>query len=272
MKSRKNFHWRFRTFILAAFFVSLAFGIRLPLRAETLPLDDLLARAAHHAEIFLAQFSDVKCNERVQQVKFGKGEKIETTEEALFDYLLMLDASGGDIRLEESRLATAEKSSGRKASLLVTNGFSTLLLIFHPAYQPSFVFDALEEDRLDGAPLLRVHFRHLPGTRSPAVLLVRGREFPLDLEGTAWLDARSGAVVRMKVGLASSLEDIGLRAFRSEVDYAPVNFTSEKNAYWLPRSAVIEVETPRQHWRNTHRFTDYKLFSVSATSSIGQTP
>ena len=272
MQSRKRVSWRVRAVLLAAPAMFLAVCFRVPLRAETPPLDDLLARAARHAELFVAQFSDVKCNERVQQVKFGKGGKIESTEESLFDYLLMLDASGGGIRLEESRLVSEEKSRGRKASLLVTNGFSTLLLIFHPAYQSSFVFDSLEEERLDGAPLLRVHFRHLPGTKSPAVLLVRGREFPLDLEGTAWLDAGSGAVVRMKAGLASSLEDIGLRTFGSEVDYAQVNFASEKNPYWLPRTAVIEVETPRQHWRNTHRFTDYKLFSVSATSSIGQTP
>jgi hypothetical protein len=31
----------------------------------------------------------------------------------------------------------------------------------------------------------------------------------------------------------------------------------------MPVSATIDVETPRQHWRNVHRFTQYKRFSAT---------
>jgi hypothetical protein len=241
-------------------------------RAETPDLQNLLGLAAKQAEIFVGQFSDVKCTERVQQVKYGKGERIESNEEITYDYLLMLQTAGGDIRLEESRLAAAERSQGRKASLLVTNGFSTLLLIFHPVYQSSFVFDWVGEEQLAGATRIRIHFRHVAGTRSPTVLLLRGREYPLLLEGTAWLDPQTGAVARMVAGLATSMEDIGLKALRSDVEYFRVAFQADRRPFWLPRTAVIDLETMRQHWRNSHRFTDYKLFSVSATANVGETP
>jgi len=35
-------------------------------------------------------------------------------------------------------------------------------------------------------------------------------------------------------------------------------------------TATIEVETTRQHWRNTHRFSDYKRFSVSTQESVNE--
>lgn len=237
----------------------------------TSDIDALLDRAAKHADLFMQQFSDVKCNERVQQVKFNKEQKPELTREMDYDFLLMLQSAGTDIYVEESRLALgAEKSS--KLPLVVTNGFSTLLLIFHSAYQPSFEFSPLGEEALAGRTRVRVHFRHVRGRRSPSVLLLRGREFPLSLEGTAWLDPETGAVARMVVGLAEPMEDIGLVKLQSEVEYAQTTFTADKDVFWLPRMAVIDVETRRQRWRNVHRFTEYKRFSVSATSSVGQNP
>jgi len=32
----------------------------------------------------------------------------------------------------------------------------------------------------------------------------------------------------------------------------------------LPTVAKVEVTTPRQHWRNTHSFSEYKVFGAEA--------
>ena len=238
------------------------------LAAEPTPLERLLERAARHAGAFVEQFSDVKCTERVLQAKLGKNGHVEQKEESVFDYLLMLQPGGGEIVLEESRLAVTPAGHKGSQPLMITNGFSTMLLVFHPVFQASFEFTLLEEENLDGKRHARIYFRHIPGARSPAVLLLRGREYPLDLEGTAWLDEETGAVAKLQVGLPAGMEDVGLRALRSEIRYASISFATGAQNYWLPASATIDVETPRQHWRNVHRFTDYQLFSVSATSTI----
>jgi len=47
-----------------------------------------------------------------------------------------------------------------------------------------------------------------------------------------------------------------------------VPFKGSKDLYWFPAQASVEVETPRQHWRNTHNFTDYKQFSVSTEEKV----
>jgi hypothetical protein len=61
----------------------------------------------------------------------------------------------------------------------------------------------------------------------------------------------------------SSLSDLGLQGMRSEIHYANVQFHDPEETYWMPVSATIDVETPRQHWRNVHRFTAYKRFTAT---------
>ena len=75
----------------------------------------------------------------------------------------------------------------KPAAKVVTNGFSTVLLVFHPYYRSSFEFETGPDELVDGKPAVPVHFAHIPGRRTPAALALRGREYPLELRGTAWL-------------------------------------------------------------------------------------
>jgi hypothetical protein len=228
------------------------------------PLDQLLHRSERFAERFWQRFPDVTCNETVIQAKLGKNGKVTYQREALFDYLVFLDLQSDGIGVTESRQAKREPGKDPKVPLLVTNGFSTMVLIFHSYYQNSFEFESQPDDAAGGKTLQRIHFRHVKGTRSPSVLQLRGRDYPLDLEGTAWFDPEAGAIVRIESVLEAPMDDVGLRVFRSDVHYSPVRFSASTEIFWLPAAAEIEAETPRQHWRNIHHFTDYKLFSTDA--------
>lgn len=240
--------------------------------AEHQPLDDLLARTSKQVSLFLDEFSDVKCTETVTQLKLGKNDKIEAKQESTFDYLVILTNAGGQLNFSESRLAERHGKEVKNLPLLVTNGFATLFLVFHPYYEGSFQFSQQEDDFLQGKRYVRVRFEHIKGTRSPSALVLRGREYPLELTGTAWIDPVTGNVGKIVAGLDGGLDDLGLQMLRSEVEYAPVPLRDAKQAYWFPSVATIEVETPRQHWRNTHRFTDYKQFSVSTEEVIAKKP
>jgi hypothetical protein len=232
-------------------------------------LDALLARTSKQVSGFLDQFSDVKCTEHVTQEKLGKETKVELKQESTYDYLVILTNPGGELSLDESRLAVHEAKPDKKnTSLLVTNGFATLFLIFHPYYAESFQFTALEDEVVDGRRLSKVAFQHIRGTRSPAALALRGREYPLELSGTAVIDPQTGVITRISAGIDNTLEDVGLKTLHSEVEYAPVPFHDAKETYWFPALATVEVETQRQHWRNLHRFTDYKRFSVSTEEQV----
>ena len=241
-------------------------------RSTAAPINDVLDRAGKGVTRLLDELAKVKCTELVQQVKLAKNGKTEYEEKSTFDYFVLTQPSGGEVNLVESREAEGEAKHKKNLPLLVTNGFSTLALIFHPSYQGNFEFTPLQEEVLDGRQYARVQFRHIRRTRSTAVLVLRGREYPIDLEGVAWIDEETGWILRISASLESSIEDVGLHTLRTEVQYAAVPFPGFRQSYWLPVEATVEVETPRQHWRNIHRFTSYQRFSTSVRSTIGNGP
>lgn len=257
---------------LAIVSLLLAAALRPPLCAAAGPaaFDSFLSRTSGLVSGLLDEFSDVKCTERVTQEKLGKNGKVEYKEDSTYDYLVILSNSGGELTLDESRVEQEQAKRKKQVPLLVTNGFAMGFLVFHPYYANSFEFRDDGEGTANGQLLRKVHFRHVRGRRSPTALALRGREYPLELEGDAWIDPASGAITRMTSSIPVGIEDLGLRALRSEVEYAPVSFHDAAKPPWLPVTATIEVETVRQHWRNTHRFSDYKRFSVSTQESVDE--
>src|SRR5246127_3410283 len=166
-------------------------------------LNDLLTRTASQTSVFLDQFSDVKCTEQVRQEKLGKDNKVELKEDSTFDYLVILTNTGGELNLSESRIPVREAKRDRKnTSMLLSNGFATLFLVFHPYYAEAFRFTWAGEDVVDGRTLDKVAFQHITGMKSPATLALRGREFPLELTGTAWIDADTGSIAKIEAGIA----------------------------------------------------------------------
>lgn len=235
-----------------------------------MPLDKLLDRVSHRVSDFLDLFSNVKCVEQVRQEKLKPDGKVQLAEQSSYDYLVIMTNAGGDLSLDESRLPLKQATADRKKdiSMLLSNGFATLFLVFHPYYANSFEFTDSGIAVVDGHPAHKIRFEHIHNTRSIAALALRGREYPLELSGMAWVDPETGNLLRIEAGIGSTLEDIGMKSLQSEITYAPVVFQKDDPVYWFPAEAVVEVETPKQHWRNTHRFADYRRFSVSTEEKV----
>src|SRR5438105_8006239 len=151
--------------------------VAVPSRAGNSPLQELIGRANDQVAKFVEQFSDVKCTEHVTQEKFKADGKTELKQESTYDYLVILTNAGGEISLDESRLAVHEQNKEQKkgVSMLVSNGYATLFLVFHPYYSSGFAFTDLGEVSVNGQKFRKVQFKHISGMRSPAALALRGR-------------------------------------------------------------------------------------------------
>jgi hypothetical protein len=230
----------------------------------------IIAHSRKLIDNFFEQTSNVVCTENVSQMVLGKNNKPVYKEESVFEYQLQSSSRTGSLRLTETRdpLKVAFRDPNR--TLLITNGFASLLLILHQKYESSYVFEPASEETVDGRTILKVHFKPVPGASSPAAVQLRGRNYPLQLKGEIWIDEDSGAVVELLSSLDSSLEDLGLRELRSEISYSIVQFLSPEEAYWMPASAVIDLETPTQHWRNVHRFAGYRRFRATIQVDMGE--
>ena len=222
-------------------------------------------RAQRQITDYLTNLANLHCTESVIQEKLAANGHVETTERAKYDYLIMMNGTGDDFQLNESRIeASSDHHKRPPTPMLVTNGIATVLLVFHPYYRDSFIFDAGVEELIDGKPAIPVHFKHIPGRRTPIALAMRNREYPLELQGTAWLDEHSGKMVKIDANLLHDMSDVGLRSMHIQVDYKPADPGKTAIPTTLPAMAVVDVTTPRQHWRNTHVFDNYKSFATGA--------
>ncbi|HEX6880563.1 MAG TPA: hypothetical protein VF135_09375 [Terriglobales bacterium] len=233
--------------------------------------ESVVDRASARVSAYLTELADVTCTEHVSQEKLAPNGKMEFHQESTFDYLVMMDGNQDEFTLNESRLPKQQSVSSKNLPLLVTNGFSTLFLIFHSYYRDAFTFSAGNETVENGHTVVPVRFVHITGKRTPIALAVRGREYPLDLEGTAWVDADSGIITRIQAGLAAPMDDISLRTLLVQVNYAPLKLGGADDTVQYPSSAYVEVQTRKQHWRNIHLFTNYKRFGVSTEVAVSGT-
>jgi len=227
------------------------------------PATEALLRARNTVEKYFEQAANVVCTENVTQAVIGKNGRADYREESVFDYQLQANTNSGSLRLVESRDTRKAAFRDSARTLLITNGFTSMLLIIHPAYESSYTFEPAGEESIDGATFAKINFKAIPGASSPAALQLRGQNYPIPLSGTIWIEQQTGSVAKLIATMDSSLSDLGLQGMRSEIHYATVHFHDPEESYWMPVSAVIDVETARQHWRNIHRFAGYKRFRAT---------
>ena len=245
-----------------ALFLSFVLALFVPgAQAQSVVPAALVDQAQKQVVAYVGKLADLHCTEDVVQEKLKPNGGTELSSKSQYDYFLYMQGNSYDFQLSESRLEIGTQKPARQP-LLLSNGFSTLLLVFHPYYRNAFDFTAGPTETIDGRSVVPVHFAHVKGARSLAALALRGREFPLDLEGTAWLDAQSGQVVRMDAGLEHEMSDVGMKSLKIRVDYIPSPKATDH--FMVPSRAVVDLQTPKQHWRNTHTFHNYKLFSTEA--------
>ena len=232
------------------------------------PLSPLLTRTRAVVEAFVDDLGNLRYEETVLQQKLGENRKNSYKQETHFDTLMLMRFDNGELSVEESRIRETDPRKPELRPLLLTSGFSTLAMVFHPYYEASFEFTRLDDDVIDGRTLARVGFKHVPGTPSPILYqrLMAGR--PVELEGTAWIDPDSGQIIRISADVGSSMQDLGMNQLRAELQYAPVTMSGSPQPLWLPATATIDVETPKQHWRNTHRFTAYRRYTVDVQIDV----
>jgi hypothetical protein len=230
-------------------------------------VEELLEKAGRNVEAVWQQVASFTCTESVIQEKVGRGEKVELKIDSLFDYLALPRAQEDMLTAEELRLPKkGAKEKPNKPAVLATNGFPTLLLIFHPRNQPDYRY-RIESEIAEDGKWIRVHFEHIAGSRSTCALALREKIYPLELQGTAWIDAETGIIQKIRAGLITPLKDINIKAFNAEVIYSPQSFSPDPEMQWLPASAIIDLQTELQHWRNIHQFTQYKRFTVQSLES-----
>jgi hypothetical protein len=238
--------------------------------ASSPTLNDILVETRKSVGEFWQQFRSVACVERVAQEKLGKNGGIEYARKSTFDYMVFLKAEPDDFSVEESRLLQGKESKAKNVPLLVASGLPTLLLVFHPYYEEDFNYHLEGDEMVGGRRLVRIRFEHIPGRRSTTALQLRGKDYPLEIQGIASIDPETGAIQKIVAGLSAPMSDVNLKALEMDVRYDPQKFPAAEGVYWLPSAATINIQTERQHWRNVHQYSNYKRFTVNTENKMSK--
>ncbi|MBI4909009.1 MAG: hypothetical protein HY820_35640 [Acidobacteria bacterium] len=230
-------------------------------------LTDTLALAARNSEQFLERVSAVTCVETLEQRKFDARNRLLSRHDGQFAYLLLLQITPDRLFSDETREYRGKQGKRPAQPLLNSAGFSTLSLIFHPHLQSSYRFT---DQAVDTSGLRHIAFEHIKGQRSPSVLESPNGAIPIEWRGEAWVDPVSGTIARIHALWTGPGQGHALRRLSANVQYAPVVFHSPEETFWLPKSADVEVQTPRSQWRNHHEYTSYNRFSVSTQIRLGE--
>ena len=229
-------------------------------------IDEILDRTGRAVELFWEQLPSYNCRESVTREKLEKKGKAEFRQTLEFDYVALTKTRNGHFTVEEARLPLKNKpEKSEPPSLLESNGFPTLQLIFHPRYQANYRF--VQEEGYGGTSI-RIHFEHIHGAGSTSAVLVQGVAHALELEGTAWIDSESGTIQKISANLMNPMEGINVEKFSAEVVYQPQHLENDSELRWLPSSVMIELQTKSQHWRNMHHYSEYRRFRVESEGTV----
>jgi hypothetical protein len=230
--------------------------------------DELLARTARYVEGYWEQISLFDCKETVTREKAEKTGKVNFKQKLEYDYLALPKLRDKNLTVEEVRLPL-QKNAGKitPPPLLETNGFPTLLLIFHPRYQANYTFE-IEEGAKDKSVSIR--FAHISGADSTSAVMIQGTAYALELHGTASIDENSGAIQRISASLINPMSDLNIENFSADVSYELFHLPFESEYRWLPSKAIIQVQSKLQRWRNIHQYSAYKRFTVEAEGVIAK--
>lgn len=232
---------------------------------------DVVPKAREFVAKFVDEFSTIRYEEDLSQQKLRDNGKIEYKQEIVYDSITRIRFDEqGKLRVDEQRIIQKHPLHVEKRSLLATYGFSSMAMIFHPYYSSSFHFTRLEDDTLHEKSLTRIGFEHVPGAPSPLLYQMVGAEKPMELTGTAWIDPSTGEIHRIEAVIAFPPKDMDMKVktIRADLLYGSVVLQDEKTSRMLPVSATIDLETPRQHWRNVHSYVDYRKYRVTTNFGV----
>jgi len=226
----------------------------------------VLQNVGEGVESFFKNFPNTVSLEQVHQERLGKDGKVARALDQDFQYLLLARTDKWGLGIEEHR-ATAQGESttvgGYNEGLMLTAGFASVSLLFHPAYQDGAGFRYLGRQSVDGKDLYVIAFAQNPQTARTEERFSTDEGSALILiQGLAWIDPTTFQIARLRTDLLAPQSKVRLQRQTTEIHFKEVSFKEVATALWLPQEVSVTVDWRGRIYRNWHRYSDFKVFNV----------
>jgi len=236
----------------------------------------ILGNTGQDVQAFFQNFSNTMSVEQVREARLGKKGETKDLMEENFQYLLLAKSEKWGVGLEEYRTDKHGDRTGSKgldAGFMLTSGFASASLVFHPSYQSGASFRLLGRQTVAGHPCYVVAFAQRPEKAQMVERFNTDQESILVLfQGIAWIDSSSYKIVRLRSDLLSPQPTIRLERQTTEITYQPVQFRELASVIWLPSQVAVTVEWRGRTFRNSHTYSRFKLFNTEVKEKRGNEP
>jgi len=238
------------------------------------PLNSILSAVGKTVAESFANFPNTSSLEHIHQEKLQRKQKVTTKLDQRFRYLCFTPAHDWGPGFNEYRTDLTGREAmpeGLQEGFMLTSGFASAALVFHPVYQSQANFRYLGRQKLNGRDTYLVAFAQQPAKarfngnfRSGTVSMATFTQ------GLAWVDAQSYQITHLRTDLLKPLQELNLERETTEIAYGEVHFKGLTAGFWLPRQVTVTVDWNGKHLRNEHEYSEFQLFQVQATEKVGK--
>ncbi|MGD0695850.1 MAG: hypothetical protein ABSB82_13440 [Terriglobia bacterium] len=236
-------------------------------------LDAILGAVGKNVAALFRNFPNTVSLEEIHQEKLHRNGKVGGTQDQKFHYLCLAPDQAWGPGFNEYR---ADQSGnigtprGLEEGFMLTSGFVSATLVFHPAHQPEATFRLLGSQRINGRDTFVIAFAQRPArARWNGTFKYGQTKVPTFSQGLAWVDAENYQITRLRTDLLKPLPEVRLEKETTEIDFGEAHFKDIAQGFWLPHEVTVSVDWNGRHLRNRHQYSEFKVFNVESKDKIG---
>jgi hypothetical protein len=233
-------------------------------------LPSLLQKLGEHVAASFLTFSNTTSIERVKQERLRSNGTVLFGIERESDYVCLVPAGGANLGVEEyrshSKITHPVSADGKGETFVLTTGFTSTPLVFHPLNQPESTFRYLGRQHLNGhEELVLAYAQRADATRLTCKFRKGDRSVEARTCGIAWADPGTYRISRMQTNLLHAYPAMRLERVTTDIRFADVRFEYQQASLWLPSEVVVMVKWDGKLSRNSHEYSKFQLFTADST-------
>ena len=238
------------------------------------PLETILAAVGKNVRDLFQNFPNTSSKEEIHQEKLGRKNKVEDTLDSKAQYLCLIPEGAWGPVFEEyraNRMGALGQGKGLNEGFMLTSGFASASFQFHPIYQPQNTYRLRGRQKIHNCNAYVVAFAQQPAKARLLGNFKSGKTTTTTFtQGLAWIDPDTYQILRMRSDLLMPAPEVRLDRETTEIDYGQVRFSRGSEGFWLPREVTVTVAWNGKHMRNSHHYSNFKVFNVESTQKLGK--
>jgi len=237
-------------------------------------LPSLLQKVGANVAEFFQYFPNTASVEEVRQDVLSSDGRVMKRTRGKYNYL-MLAGKGGSIGLDEYRSdpkGNETTPQGPEGGFMLTTRCLWHLIHFYPGYQADSNFRYLGTCSKPKAYV--VAFAQKPESAREVARVgiwdpdLAHQKILMLIQGIVWIDPDTYQIIRAHTELLAPRNDIGLSRNTTEIECAEEKFEAVSRSFWLPREALVTSVFRNYTYKNRHRYSDYRLFTVETQDKV----